>query len=367
MADICLLMLKPDNQQKWLKDVYHGGTNSTATQTTRRCPKYVILIDPSTPLLPPSPPLLPADQYKIITLQRIDQLPSTLNSILSNLGDEVDPKEIIPSSSQPLQVDQVFKAYQDAKKQRLFLFDYDGTLTPIVSRPEMALPTPTLLAYLSTLCTDPLNAVWIISGRDQKFLHDCFGHLHGLGLSAEHGSFMKMPGESVWMDMLKDAVLPWKPQAMAIFTSFTNDLPGTEIEQKKSSITWHYRNAHDQAAASRQSHECHQALLGLPGVDILVGKMNLEVRSVLVNKGNVVKRIRRTAPADFVICAGDDQTDEDMFRVLFHDTMAYTILVGPSTKQTLAKSCVETSHDVVHLLGRLAGSTKTTNKERSAL
>ncbi|ORZ05398.1 trehalose-phosphatase-domain-containing protein [Absidia repens] len=216
MADICLLMLKPDDQQKWLKDVYHGSGGSNS----------------------------------VITLQRIDQLASTLNSILSNVGGEDDLKEIVPSSSQPLQVEQVFKAYQDAKKQRLFLFDYDGTLTPIVSRPEMALPTPALLDFLSTLCTDPLNAVWIISGRDQKFLHDCFGHLHGLGLSAEHGSFMKMPGEaSLWTDMLKDAVLPWKAQAMAIFTSFTDGLPGTEIEQKKSSITWHYRNAHDLEAA----------------------------------------------------------------------------------------------------------------------
>jgi trehalose-phosphatase len=122
-------------------------------------------------------------------------------------------------------------------------------LTPIVSRPEMALPTRSLLDYLSALCRDPLNTVWIVSGRDQKFLHDCFGHLQTLGLSAEHGSFMKMPGESQWIDMLKDAVLPWKPEALDIFSTFTNGLPGTEIEQKKSSITWHYRNAHDLDAA----------------------------------------------------------------------------------------------------------------------
>jgi trehalose-phosphatase len=88
--------------------------------------------------------------------------------------------------------------------------------------------------------------------------------------------------------------------------------------------------------------------------------MNLEVRSVLVNKGNVVKRIRQQQggdnAVDFVMCAGDDQTDEDMFRALFHDTKAHTILVGPPTKLTLARFCLDTSQQVVDLLGQLVSS-----------
>lgn len=50
---------------------------------------------------------------------------------------------------------------------------------------------------------------------------------------------------------------------------------------------------------------------------MLVGKKNLEVRPLAINKGEIVKRILYHNPdAEFVVCAGDDKTDEDMFRAL---------------------------------------------------
>ncbi|KAI8979495.1 trehalose-phosphatase-domain-containing protein [Mycotypha africana] len=109
--------------------------------------------------------------------------------------------------------------------------------------------------------------------------------------------------------------------------------------------------------SEKQSKLCHEELLQIPGVDILIGKMNLEVRSLLVNKGEVVKRIKQQQPAiDFVMCAGDDQTDEDMFQVLKEDENAFSISVGPLSKITLAKYCVEHSEDIVHILGQLVES-----------
>lgn len=51
-----------------------------------------------------------------------------------------------------------------------------------------------------------------------------------------------------------------------------------------------------------------------------MGKKNLEVRPIAVNKGEIVRRILYTNPdAEFVFCAGDDKTDEDMFRALAFD------------------------------------------------
>ncbi|CAO3642013.1 unnamed protein product [Mucor hiemalis] len=69
---------------------------------------------------------------------------------------------MITKCTQPLNTGVLVNAYKGTK-QRLFLFDYDGTLTPIVSNPADAQPTPTLLQYLSALCKDPFNTVWIIS------------------------------------------------------------------------------------------------------------------------------------------------------------------------------------------------------------
>lgn len=134
--------------------------------------------------------------------------------------------------------------YRSTRGRRLFLFDYDGTLTPIVPKPEDARPTPSLLHHLQALCDQPDNVVWVVSGRDQATLEAWLGAIHGLGLSAEHGSFMKMPGQS-WIDMLADADMSWKSQALDIFEAVSARTPGTVVEQKKSSITWHYRNALD--------------------------------------------------------------------------------------------------------------------------
>ncbi|KAI8639718.1 trehalose-phosphatase [Parasitella parasitica] len=101
---------------------------------------------------------------------------------------------------------------------------------------------------------------------------------------------------------------------------------------------------------------CHKELMEIPGVDILVGKMNLEVRSLLVNKGEVVKRINQKQESDFIMCAGDDQTDEDMFNVLKDDDKAFCVSVGPLSKITLAKYSVDHSEDVVNIIGQLVSN-----------
>ncbi|KAI9268056.1 trehalose-phosphatase-domain-containing protein [Phascolomyces articulosus] len=255
---------------------------------------------------------------------------------------------------------QLNEAYRSAK-QRLFLFDYDGTLTPIVSNPDDARPSRALLRYLQALCHDPANVVWIVSGRDQATLESWIGSsVQGIGLSAEHGSFMKLPGEgSIWVDMLATADMGWQSTALEIFESFTAQTPGTVVEQKKASITWHYRNAHDSDFALKQVEACFEQLQKISGVDILRGKMNLEVRSLLVNKGNVVQRIQQSVGADFVLCAGDDRTDEDMFRALKKEP-AYCVLIGPQDKETEARYSVPTSEQFVASVGQLAAISSNT-------
>lgn len=43
-------------------------------------------------------------------------------------------------------------------------------------------------------------------------------------------------------------------------------------------------------------------------IEVLVGKKNLEVRPIAVNKGEIVKRILYQNPdAEFIFCAGDDK------------------------------------------------------------
>ncbi|CAD6886627.1 unnamed protein product [Tilletia laevis] len=221
----------------------------------------------------------------------------------------------------PLERRRLIDAYISARK-RLLLLDYDGTLTPIVKDPEAALPSKELLAALHTLTEDPRNVIFIISGRDERFLSKHLGHLRGIGFSAEHGCFVKEPGSDQWANLTKDLDMGWMAEVKKVFQYYTERTGGSFIEQKKSSITWHYRNA-DPDFGSFQAKECQAHLENLTtqnelAVEVLVGKKNLEVRPLAVNKGEIVKRIlhQHSQEVDFVFCVGDDKTDEDMFRAL---------------------------------------------------
>ena len=132
--------------------------------------------------------------------------------------------------------------YAKAKK-RLFLFDYDGTLAPIVKVPSAAVPSKETLEALEALTADPKNVVYIISGRDQAFLEQHLGHIKNLGMSAEHGGFIREPGMTTWRNFTESLDMSWMQEVLEIFKYYTERTTGSHIEVKKSSITWHYRSA----------------------------------------------------------------------------------------------------------------------------
>ncbi|TFY57743.1 hypothetical protein EVJ58_g6839, partial [Rhodofomes roseus] len=231
----------------------------------------------------------------------------------------------------PMPKDRLEAQYRTAKK-RLFLLDYDGTLSPIVRVPSQATPSPQTLEALENLTKDPRNVVFIISGRDGAFLEQHLGHIRGLGMSAEHGGFVREPGSREWTNFTENLDMEWMGEVLEIFKYYTERTTGSHIEVKKSSITWHYRSA-DPEWGLFQCRQCQDLLENNLArkrpIEVLVGKKNLEVRPLAVNKGEIVKRILYYNPdADFVFCAGDDKTDEDMFRALL-------LFNGEKTQATL--------------------------------
>ncbi|TFK23762.1 trehalose 6-phosphate phosphatase [Coprinopsis marcescibilis] len=283
--------------------------------------------------------------------------------------------------------DQLEGLYRGAKK-RLFLFDYDGTLAPIVKVPSMATPSDATLEALEKLSADPKNLVYIISGRDGEFLEQHLGHLKDVGFSAEHGGFVRERGSHEWVNFTKSLDMSWMSEVEEIFRYYTERTQGSHIEVKKSSITWHYRGA-DPEWGLFQCRQCQDLLennlSNKRPIEVLVGKKNLEVRPIAVNKGEIVKRILYKNPdAEFIFCAGDDKTDEDMFRSLLlfppgttqvrmeaplsvtlidgsnqppvdlaiKPEAIFTTAVGHSSKRTLAVWHVTTPQEIVdHMLG----------------
>lgn len=253
-----------------------------------------------------------------------------------------------------------------AAKKRLFMFDYDGTLTPIVKDPQAAIPSDRVIRTLKTLSADPTNSVWIISGRDQAFLDEWMGHISELGLSAEHGSFMRHPGSEEWENLTEKTDMSWQQEVLDIFQQYTDKTQGSFIERKKIALTWHYRKA-DPEYGAFQARECQKHLERTVAkkydVEVMTGKANLEVRPRFVNKGEIAKRLvldyGEEGP-EFVLCLGDDFTDEDMFRSLRQSKLpeehVFSVTVGASSKQTLASWHLVEPSDVISVISLLNGS-----------
>ena len=236
-----------------------------------------------------------------------------LKRLLTNLT-SFNQSELTPA----LDRNRMIAQYNSAKK-RLFMFDYDGTLTPIVKDPSAAIPSDKVIRTLKALAADVRNNVWIISGRDATFLEEWMGHIGELGLSAEHGCFMRRPGSETWDNLASSMDMGWQKEVIDVFSHYTERTQGSWIERKRVALTWHYRQA-DPDFGAFQAEQCRKELEEKVGrnweVEVMSGKANLEVRPQFVNKGFIASRLineygyARGDPPEFVLCLGDDQTDE---------------------------------------------------------
>lgn len=250
------------------------------------------------------------------------------------------------------------KRFSSAQR-RLLLLDYDGTLAPLTRRPEQALPSNELLGMLAALSVDEFTEVYIISGRDSMTLENWFGHLP-IGLIAEHGAKIKKTGDT-WNAVAPDLDHCW-PQVEALMNACIQKCPRSFLEYKEFSRAWHYREAepfHSELKAAELFRMLADCTSRLP-LKVLNGHKVIEVRSTDVHKGEAVSNLLRTSDYDFVLCAGDDETDEDMFRVLSDVPGAFTIRIGE--QPTLACYRLLTPYQLHALLDNMLNSPVPLNK-----
>jgi trehalose 6-phosphate synthase/phosphatase len=208
---------------------------------------------------------------------------------------------------------------------RLILLDYDGTLIPFASHPQLAFPDPELIGLLKRLSEDPRNHVFIISGRTRETLRDWFSGL-GIGLIAEHGVWISEKGKD-WR-LMKPLETGWKPKILPILEAYVDRLAGAFLEEKEYSIAWHYRNADPELGILRAKELVDTLVHFTANLDVQVmeGKKVVEVRCSGVNKGTAASYCKESLAPTFILAIGDDVTDEDLFRALPSDS--HTIRVG---------------------------------------
>jgi trehalose 6-phosphate synthase/phosphatase len=235
-------------------------------------------------------------------------------------------------------------------KNRLLLLDYDGTLKPFASgpNPNLAMPNQQLLNLLKKLSKRASTQVCIISGRPRQVLEDWFGSLP-VTIAAEHGAWIKYKSE--WSQQ-QVSLQEYKKLILPIMEEYAERTPGARIEEKDFAVVWHYRNVAPELAYARNASlkfEIGQ-LLANTDIGIYSGAKIIEIKPSAIHKGNVAEDLVAMHRADFIFCAGDDYTDEDMFRAVPED--AYSVKVGIG--DTDARFQVVSTDDMIKLLEKMS-------------
>lgn len=202
-------------------------------------------------------------------------------------------------------------------KQCLVFLDYDGTLTPIVDRPELAVLSQDMrdtLRLLSRHCP-----VGIISGRDRKDVTHLV-NLDSLIFAGSHGFDIAGPEGLELHHEVGSQFFSTLDEAEADLRNRLESVSGSLIERKKFSMAVHYRLV-EVENVPRVEHAVSQVLSTFPTLRRSEGKKVIEIQPRLDwDKGKallwLLDGLDWKEHNYYPIYIGDDLTDEDAFRAL---------------------------------------------------
>ena len=228
----------------------------------------------------------------------------------------------------------------------LCLFDFDGTLAPLVSDPDAVRLPPAVQAQLQAL--QQRAPVGIVTGRALADLRPRLAFtpdylignhgLEGVPVAPAHAA-----SASVALDQLHAQVGRWKAQLEPELALLD---PGIHIEDKHYSLSLHYLHAQDRRHAEQAVRERIEALQ--PAPRIIHGKHLFNVLPAGVgDKGSAVQALLATAGLRQALYVGDDQTDEDVFRL--PQPGLFTVHVGDD-ERSAAQWRLHDQQQVIRLL-----------------
>lgn len=219
------------------------------------------------------------------------------------------------------------------------LLDVDGTLAPIVARPELAAVPAETRDELERLARS-YALVACVSGRTSEDAARIVG-VPGLRYVGEHGLELD-PAADEWAGRLAEfaATVDWPSE------------PG-----KRLTLAYHYREAQDERSALEQLNDVAERALHA-GLRPRWGRKVLEIRPPLdADKGTAVRRLLDSTGLRRALYAGDDATDLDAFRGLDGLDVAVRVAVvsqeGPNDLGLAADLLVGGPAELLELLRQL--------------
>ncbi|KAL0447114.1 UNVERIFIED_CONTAM: putative alpha,alpha-trehalose-phosphate synthase [UDP-forming] 9 [Sesamum latifolium] len=267
-------------------------------------------------------------------------------------------------SFRKLSVHHIVSAYKRTSRRAIFL-DYDGTVVPQSS--IVSSPSPEVVNVLDALCNDSNNTVFIVSGRGRSSLSDWLAPLNVCN-SRSACTLYRLNKNADWESLASD--LDWKAIVEPIMKLYTEATDGSSIEIKESALVWHHQDA-DPDFGSCQAKELldhlENVLANEPAV-VRRGQHIVEVKPQGVTKGLVAEKVlsmmaRNGKAPDFVMCIGDDRSDEDMFESISSAVSGSPLPASPEIfactvgqKPSKAKYYLDDTVDVMRLLRGLANA-----------
>lgn len=199
----------------------------------------------------------------------------------------------------------------------LFL-DYDGTLTPIVRRPEEATLSESMRSVISDLARQ--GTVAIVSGRDRQNVEQMV-QLPNLIYAGSHGFDIHGPGGLDLQQEEAQQAIPALDEAEQQLRQQVDSIPGANVERKRYAIAVHYREVTNEEDVQKIENVVNEMISQHPTLRKRGGKKIFELQpDVEWDKGQAVLWIREALGLDHpgvtLIYIGDDVTDEDAFEVL---------------------------------------------------
>jgi trehalose 6-phosphate phosphatase len=227
--------------------------------------------------------------------------------------------------------------------------DFDGTIAPIVDRPDDARPLPESTTALRALAGLPSTTAALISGRALRDLATLSRMPAEVHLVGSHGSEF----DAGFVHAIDDDAKALLRKIKDTLSAIAAECPGVTIELKPASVALHVRNASpDDAQDALQ-----KALSAARSWDaqITEGKAVLEFAVISTDKGQALDILRHQEGASAAVFIGDDVTDEKAFRRLHGPDIG--IKVGPG--DTLAEYRVQSPEDVAATLAFLFDERRT--------
>jgi len=241
----------------------------------------------------------------------------------------------------------------------LLLSDYDGTLTPIVSRPDEAILSPEIRGKLRALIEKPAFSVGIISGRSLFEIKAMVG-IEGIYYAGNHGLEIEGPSLKLINPAAEAAQAEIKDLARQLSAKLAS-IEGIIVEDKGLSLSVHYRlvKKSEVNAVAEIFHQITSPWLREGKIKVTSGKKVWEVRPPIDwHKGKAVEAIMKEMKAVLkceqllAVYLGDDATDEDAFKVIQHP-QGWGIFVGHENPSSNAEYFLDSTSEVLTFLSRL--------------